>query len=652
MDREVQRGAKTAELALDENLVDKYINYTPSFQPLRDQLLRHEPLNDRLMSNNRLKELDVEIESAELEGLFNFTEIDMREIEICAPWNDYNALHFCAIMQKPRFVNIFQRNFEALEHGSSYRDQVASSCKKALALKSQFAGRNPLHIGSLRHGQDSDTFKSLLALEIACHGDDSRINNMQDDYGMSPYDYDGGMDAVNEATLNGYHMGDQLFPDRPVVTDDYNGFSYNTEDAGGWGVSKHDDAFATAAGVNLRGRSRCDIVEVEGMPTPDEVGLWLERNEPVMFRNAIRNWTIRDSWTKHNFLKKYGNRQVSTSKIPYAESFDTVGSGTRTMTLGDYVNSWGNSDEQYSDEDVPRYMFSGQFSSENPDIDDDMPEFLGLLDDLPYPTKVMAKQLFVGPALSGAPIHWHNTAMNAIAYGRKHWFLVPPNQTFYSVWPTKNMVKNELDVLRDEGYSVLQCAQNAGDLLLVGQSWGHATLNQHPTLGMAIEFTYRVLSTEMQLPTFQEEMSTPEGQQRVQNSGQGQGQGQGHPQNLFAQLDTDNNGRISKSEFSALGTSIPKRELKNLFQNDDTNQDGFISWHEFTGPKGNSPGVQGDHHSRASSRQSRTQQQDSHGRNGISSNTRMSAKRSIDGGDSSPAYKQSWSSRGRQRQDL
>ena len=58
----------------------------------------------------------------------------------------------------------------------------------------------------------------------------------------------------------------------------------------------------------------------------------------------------------------------------------------------------------------------------------------------------MAKQLFVGPSLSGAPLHWHNTAMNAIAYGRKHWFLVPPNQTFYSVWPTKNMIKHELNV--------------------------------------------------------------------------------------------------------------------------------------------------------------------------------------------------------------
>ncbi len=32
-------------------------------------------------------------------------------------------------------------------------------------------------------------------------------------------------------------------------------------------------------------------------------------------------------------------------------------------------------------------------------------------------------------------------------------YLVPPNQTFYSVWPTKNMVKRELQKLRDEGYT-------------------------------------------------------------------------------------------------------------------------------------------------------------------------------------------------------
>jgi len=31
-----------------------------------------------------------------------------------------------------------------------------------------------------------------------------------------------------------------------------------------------------------------------------------------------------------------------------------------------------------------RYMFSGQFTEENPDIDDDMPEFLDLLAKLPY----------------------------------------------------------------------------------------------------------------------------------------------------------------------------------------------------------------------------------------------------------------------------
>jgi len=29
--------------------------------------------------------------------------------------------------------------------------------------------------------------------------------------------------------------------------------------------------------------------------------------------------------------------------------------------------------------------------------------------------------------------------------------------------------------LNDQGYEVLQCSQNAGDLLLVGQSWGTST---------------------------------------------------------------------------------------------------------------------------------------------------------------------------------
>ncbi len=37
-------------------------------------------------------------------GLFNLTDQDLREIEIAAPWNDYNPLHYYAMMSKPRCV--------------------------------------------------------------------------------------------------------------------------------------------------------------------------------------------------------------------------------------------------------------------------------------------------------------------------------------------------------------------------------------------------------------------------------------------------------------------------------------------------------------------------------------------------------------------
>ena len=135
---------------------------------------------------------------------------------------------------------------------------------------------------------------------------------------------------------------------------------------------------------------------------------------------ALRLSFSRTNWTKENFVHKYGDRVIQTSSIPYQESFDTT-AAPKTTTMREYIASWGKDDERWEADDVPEYMFSGQFASENPDLDDDMPEFLSLLGSLPYPSKVMAKQLFVGPAMSGAPLHWHNTAMNAIAYGRKHW---------------------------------------------------------------------------------------------------------------------------------------------------------------------------------------------------------------------------------------
>ena len=99
--------------------------------------MHKEPLNDRQMKNTLLQALDEEIEVAELKGLFNFTDIDLREIEICAPWNDYNPLHFCAFMDKPGVVQSFTEEVERLEDGSAYKEQVQSSTLKAMEFRSK-----------------------------------------------------------------------------------------------------------------------------------------------------------------------------------------------------------------------------------------------------------------------------------------------------------------------------------------------------------------------------------------------------------------------------------------------------------------------------------------------------------------------------------
>jgi len=60
--------------------------------------------------------------------------------------------------------------------------------------------------------------------------------------------------------------------------------------------------------------------------------------------------------------------------------------------------------------------------------------------------------------------------------------------------------------------------------------------------------------------------------------------------NLFKEIDTDNDKKLSKEEVDAFfqkthGAPTPD----GLWENEDKDQDGFISWEEFGGPKGASP---------------------------------------------------------------
>jgi hypothetical protein len=107
------------------------------------------------------------------------------------------------------------------------------------------------------------------------------------------------------------------------------------------------------------------------------------------------------------------------------------------------------------------------------------PEWLkldGLVDPMP-----IAIQYYVGPPGSGAPSHWHCDAWNALAYGRKRWFLNDPTQAMFSKQPVSEFAR------AGAASNLRQCVQHAGDVMFVPCGWGHAVLNEVESVGVAVE---------------------------------------------------------------------------------------------------------------------------------------------------------------------
>ena len=103
-------------------------------------------------------------------------------------------------------------------------------------------------------------------------------------------------------------------------------------------------------------------------------------------------------------------------------------------------------------------------------------------------------QFYLGSALTGAPFHSHQWALNGLVHGRKAWLLLPPGRDVYSTlhplafsssggirredWPYKG---------DDESQGPCVLEQRAGEVLFVPRHWSHSVLNLAEVVGWAIE---------------------------------------------------------------------------------------------------------------------------------------------------------------------
>jgi hypothetical protein len=294
----------------------------------------------------------------------------------------------------------------------------------------------------------------------------------------------------------------------------------------------------------------CDLPIVRA-PTSynDFISDIVAMQRPVLIRGGL-------SWAKMEFaetyhalqreqlLSKFGQVKLQTGKIPYAATF---GLETGETTLREFVavmqklaesdhallksspsTSWQNASHFTS---RPYVFLSVPLPAEmDPTrveaMQQDPTSTIGLLDLFVTPTwlhppkedegpstpegqldptthtplTLRKLQFFIGPRFSGAPQHFHRSALNLQWFGRKHWTIQPPQHAEYSKVPqleawTKTWKANHTAHANGASppaapVTALHCIQEAGDLVFVPDFWSHGTINLEESVGFAAELLW------------------------------------------------------------------------------------------------------------------------------------------------------------------
>lgn len=239
-------------------------------------------------------------------------------------------------------------------------------------------------------------------------------------------------------------------------------------------------------------KEQCDF-DVIGYNVDTETLLlqYIVMQRPVLVRNATNRHYMKElfqTWQRSKLEKSHGSLKFKEVLVPYAESF---GYNISLTTLKDFLDKMNLINKEQGevknalDAQPPNYIFE-TVPQDSPILEHfETPRVLN-----PSVTHISTAkmQFYVGPALSGAPAHFHRSSWNVLIYGQKRWFVFPPEDAFYSkqhVW----------DWWR-ESYRLVpkpkawECVQNPGDMVFIPDMWGHAVLNLQESTGVASEFIF------------------------------------------------------------------------------------------------------------------------------------------------------------------
>ena len=234
---------------------------------------------------------------------------------------------------------------------------------------------------------------------------------------------------------------------------------------------------------NKEEESECGIAVREGSELSGEAFYndFVSLNRPVFIRRAAAA-PKGGAWSIESLRGFFGAEPLQSVNIPYASMF--VDGVTSETTMGRFLESMEDLDEAEAGRDA-QYIFQTVSPAQEEHLRSSASPRLPTVlagKRLQTATRPGKFQLYVGPAGSGSPVHWHNDAVNYAVHGSKLWTLQPPPHAVYS---RRHATVDMAEYLNANSNTTLHCVQRAGDLIFVPDGWGHGVLNLEASAGYA-----------------------------------------------------------------------------------------------------------------------------------------------------------------------
>ena len=283
---------------------------------------------------------------------------------------------------------------------------------------------------------------------------------------------------------------------RSTVQQWYKQFNSSLGDTGGWDAAQLTSSLH--GGIEI---DHCDLAEIsaEGLVMEDFMSDFVIPGKPVIIRGGAAGFHAREVFRNHTMTGEMGDIDFEIGKIPYQSEF-TAEKG-ETVTQEEYIGrmpalaAQADATLNTSARFAPNYIFSVFFPARERLLGKDGADIPDIVEWISKERDgtAMGVQYFLGAPGTGAPMHYHEAAWNALIYGSKRWFMLPPHAAIYSTKPALLFFKEDYPKLLAESADKpwlrpYECMQRAGDVIVMPTGWGHATINTAASVGVAEEF--------------------------------------------------------------------------------------------------------------------------------------------------------------------